>query len=68
MGGLYDNRLLIKPTAAARRLMPNAPEETPYEGAKPMLAADADDRALLAVLLPAVAAELETGKAGKPKG
>ena len=36
-GGIYDNRLLVKPTPASERLMPNAPRELPYEGAKEML-------------------------------
>lgn len=36
-GGIYDNRLLVKPTDAARALMPAAAQELPYEGAKPML-------------------------------
>ena len=36
-GGIYDDRLLVKPVPAARALLPDAPEEAPYEGAKPML-------------------------------
>lgn len=36
-GGICDNRLLVKPVKAAIALMPNAPQELPYEGAKPML-------------------------------
>ena len=36
-GGVYDNRLLVKPTASARALMPDAPDETPYPGARPLL-------------------------------
>ena len=36
-GGIYDNRVLVKPTSAALRLMPEAPGEPPYEGAKEML-------------------------------
>lgn len=32
-----DNRLLVKPVAAAKRLLPEAPLEPPYEGAKEML-------------------------------
>ena len=48
-GGIYDNRLLLKPTACARELLPDASEELPYEGAKPMLMpSDTDDRELLA--------------------
>lgn len=37
VGGVYDNRLLVKPTPSAVALMPNAPRELPYEGAKEML-------------------------------
>ena len=37
VGGIYDNRLLVKPTASAVRLLPDAPRELPYEGAKEML-------------------------------
>ena len=59
VGGLYDNRLLVKPTPAARARLPGAPEEAPYEGAKPMLLVqETDDKAFLSALLPAVAAEI----------
>ena len=37
VGGIYDNRLLAKPTPSAVALMPNAPRELPYEGGKEML-------------------------------
>lgn len=37
MGGIYDDRFLVKPTKSALRLMANAPFEVPYEGAKEML-------------------------------
>ena len=58
-GGVYDNRLLIKPVAAARSLMPDAAAELPYEGAKEMLLVDnLDDREFLAELLEAVYPEL----------
>ena len=36
-GGIYDDRLLVKPVPAALSLMPNAPRELPYDGAKEML-------------------------------
>ena len=39
-GGIYDDRLLIKDVPAARKLMPQAVTELPYEGAKPMLLVD----------------------------
>ena len=36
-GGIYDDRLLVKPVPAALELMPDAPHEQPYPGAKEML-------------------------------
>ena len=58
-GGIYDDRFLVKPVKAARALMPEAMEELPYEGAKPMLLVDnLEDKAFLAELMKAVAAEL----------
>lgn len=58
-GGVYDDRFLVKKTAAAVRLMPNAARELPYEGAKEMLLVEnVDDRAFLAELVNAMADEL----------
>lgn len=37
VGGIYDNRLLVKPVAPALALMPEAPYAVPYRGAKAML-------------------------------
>lgn len=37
VGGIYDNRFLVKPVNAALSMMPNADRELPYEGAKEML-------------------------------
>ena len=34
IGGIYDDRFLETPTEAARRLMPEADEVIPYDGAK----------------------------------
>ena len=62
-GGIYDNRFLVKPTASARRLMPDAPLEKPYEGAKEMLLVDnIDNRAFLGELLTAMLGELPLPK------
>ena len=62
-GGVYDERLLVKPVPAARALLPNAPEEAPYEGAKPMLLVeDMGDSALLARLVTAMEPELPAPK------
>jgi TfoX/Sxy family transcriptional regulator of competence genes len=58
VGGVYDDRLLIKPTPAALTLLPDAPREQPYPGAKPMLLVEnVDDAAFLTHLLAALAAE-----------
>lgn len=40
IGGIYDDRLLVKPVKSAVALMPNAAYESPYEGAKKMLLVD----------------------------
>lgn len=62
-GGIYDNRFLVKPVKAAKRLMPDACLELPYEGAKKMLLVDnIDDREFLAELVNAVADELPEPK------
>ncbi len=59
VGGIYDDRFLVKPTASARRLMPDAQPELPYEGAKEMLLIEnTDDREFLKELLTAMAEEL----------
>lgn len=39
-GGLYDDRLLIKPTEKARKLLQGAEYVIPYDGAKPMIFCD----------------------------
>jgi TfoX/Sxy family transcriptional regulator of competence genes len=58
-GGIYDDRLLVKPTGSAKTLMPTAPLELPYEGAKPMLlVTETDDRAFLAALITEMLPEL----------
>ena len=63
IGGIYDDRFLVKPTASAQELMPDAPLELPYEGAKKMLLVEnVDDRAFLQELLDAVYKELPAKK------
>lgn len=37
IGGIYDNRFLVKPTASAQKILPNAKMEIPYPGGKPMI-------------------------------
>ena len=63
VGGIYDNRFLVKPTKSAKELMPAAPIELPYEGAKEMLMVDnVDDRVFLNELLNAMIDELPAPK------
>ena len=66
IGGIYDNRFLIKPVNAARTLMPDARMEIPYDGAKEMLLVDnVDDTAFLKVLVEAIYPELPEKKKKK---
>ena len=59
IGGIYDNRLLVKPTPSAISLMPNASYELPYEGAKSMLLVEEiDDKDFLKNLFLSIYDEL----------
>ncbi len=40
VGGIYDDRLLVKPTKSAKEMMPDADMELPYKGAKEMILVD----------------------------
>jgi len=63
VGGIYDNRLLVKPTAATSKLMPNAPMEIPFPGGKPMpMVQDIEDVDFLTTLFDAIYAELPNPK------
>ncbi len=63
VGGIYDDRFLVKPTKTAKSLMPNASLELPYEGAKEMLLVeDIDSKEFLNELLIAMVDELPTPK------
>ena len=67
-GGIYDDRLLVKPVPAALKLLSNAKKQLPYEGAKPMLRVTAEqieDGDLLVRLLNAMLPELPAPKAKK---
>ena len=52
VGGIYDDRLLVKPTKTATAMMPNADMELPYEGAKEMLPGSAPVKKLKALGTP----------------
>ncbi len=63
IGGIYDDRFLVKPVESAKRLMPEATYEIPYERGRPMLLVDdPDDRAFLAELFRAMLDELPETK------
>ncbi|MBQ3472396.1 MAG: TfoX/Sxy family protein [Clostridia bacterium] len=66
VGGIYDDRFLIKPTKSAVNMMPNADMELPYEGAKEMLLVDdIENREFLRELLEAMYEELPAPKKKK---
>ena len=68
IGGIYDDRLLVKPTPSALALMPEAERESPYEGAREMLLVDrVDSRAFLERLAEAMYPELPPPKGKKEK-
>nr|MCR4694162.1 transcriptional regulator [Pseudobutyrivibrio sp.] len=59
VGGIYDDRFLIKPTKSAKEMMPKAQYETPYDGATEMLLVDdIDNKDFMNGLLNAMVDEL----------
>ena len=68
VGGIYDNRLLVKPVKSAVAYMQNPAYELPYEGAKEMLlVADIDSKEYLTGLFRAMYDELPAPKAKRKK-
>lgn len=68
VGGIYDDRLLVKPVKSAIRYMPTATYELPYDGAKEMLLVDElDNKEFLVELFNAMYEELPTPKVKKKK-
>ena len=66
VGGIYDDRFLVKTTKSALTMMPNADMEVPYEGAKEMiLVDDVENREFLRELLEAMYKELPAPKKKK---
>ena len=66
MGGIYDDRFLVKVTKASRELMPEAELELPYEGAKEMLMVDCvENKEFLRELFDAMYPELPQPKKKK---
>ena len=63
-----DNRFLVKPVASAIAMLPDAPFQPPYEGAKEMLLVeDIDNRELLRMLFEKMYDELPAPKPKKKK-
>ena len=66
VGGIYDNRFLVKNVESARKKMPEATLELPYEGAKEMLLVDdIENREFLKKLFDAMYDELPEAKKRK---
>ena len=66
IGGIYDDRFLVKPTPSARAMMPEAEMELPYEGAKEMLLVDnVESREFLTALIDAMYDELPASRKKK---
>ena len=63
VGGIYDDRFLVKPVKSALMMMPNAQLELPYEGAKEMLMVDdIENKDFLRELIEAMYDELPAPK------
>ena len=68
VGGIYDDRLLVKPVKAALSAMPSAVYEPPYDGAKPMLLVEeVDSKEFLTGLFTAMYSELPAPKSKRNK-
>ena len=68
IGGIYDDRLLVKPVKSAIDYMPSASYELPYDGAKEMLLVDeVENKEYLAGLFKAMYDELPIPKSKKKK-
>ena len=66
IGGVYDDRFLVKQTKSALAMMPDAELELPYEGAKEMiLADDVENKDFLKELIEAMYGELPAPKKKK---
>lgn len=62
-GGIYDNRFLVKITPSSSAHLRN--EEIPYEGAKPMLMVNSEDREFIRALVEGMYDELSEPKKKK---
>lgn len=68
IGGIYDDRFLVKPVKSAIAYMPNAKYELPYDGVKEMLLVDdVDNKEFLTGLVSVMYDELPAPKPKKKK-
>ncbi len=68
IGGIYDDRFLVKPVKSAKAMMPDADYELPYEGAKEMLLVDnVENKNFLKELFEAMADELPESRKKKAR-
>ena len=66
IGGIYDDKFLVKAVKSSKELIPNALHEIPYEGAKEMLLVDdVENKELLKNLFEAMYDELPVLKRKK---
>lgn len=66
IGGIYDDRFLVKPVKSAKELIPLAKYELPYEGAKEMILVDnVDDKEFVCNLIMSMYEELPKPKKKK---
>lgn len=62
-GGIYDDRFLVKITPSSKKMLSDAEEQLPYEGAKPMLlVTEIDNRAFMKELIESMCSELPEPK------
>ena len=63
IGGIYDNRLLVKPMESVFKIIPHATMEIPYPGGKPMIMIpDVENPELLAEVFNLLYSELPNRK------
>ncbi|MBR4720738.1 MAG: TfoX/Sxy family protein [Clostridia bacterium] len=66
VGGIYDDRFLVKPIKSAATMMPDAPLEIPYSGGKEMILVDrVEDKEFLKALFEKMVDELPEKKKKK---
>ena len=67
VGGVYDDRFLLKVTKSSKELLKDAPLELPYEGGHEMFLVDIDDKELLERVIPLIYNDLPVKMRKKSK-